>query len=83
MATLVNAGAAHYACTALVGTNKTGKLPKDENGYYTVIPGALDVFNGNGAYYPFETGKHIFEESLLPLSGTMPLSINKPLHTDK
>ena len=63
MATLVNAGAAHYACTALVGTNKTGKLPKDENGYYTVILGALDVFNGNGAYYPFETGKHIFEES--------------------
>lgn len=53
----------NYTCTALVGTNKTGKLEPDESGYYTLVVGALDVFNSAGSYYPLETGKLLFEDS--------------------
>lgn len=54
---------AAYACTALVGTNKAGKLKPDAKGYYTLVLGALDVFNSNGAFYPLQTAKHVFESS--------------------
>lgn len=54
---------AAYSCTALAGTNKAGKLTPDEDGYYTLVLGALDVFNSGGAYYPLETAKHVFEKS--------------------
>lgn len=54
---------AAYSCTALVGTNKAGKLTPDENGYYTLVLGALDVFNSVGAFYPLGTAKHVFEAS--------------------
>lgn len=54
---------AAYSCTALVGTNKAGKLTPDENGYYTLVLGALDVFNSVGAFYPLGTAKHVFEGS--------------------
>lgn len=49
-------------CTALNGVNKTGKLAPDENGYYTVILGALDFKNSIGAVYPSATAKHFFKE---------------------
>lgn len=54
---------AHFACTALVGTNKTGKLPVDENGYYTVVLGAFDFYNSANEYYPFASAKELFKES--------------------
>lgn len=54
---------ATYACTALKGTNKQGKLTPDENGYYELVLGALNFFNSVGAFYPFEPAKQIFEES--------------------
>ena len=31
---------ASYSCTALVGSNKTGVLKPDADGYYTVVLGA-------------------------------------------
>ncbi len=52
-----------YSCTALVGSNKTGKLTPDADGYYTLVVGGLDVYNSAGAFYPLNTGKKIFEES--------------------
>lgn len=54
---------AKYSCTALMGTNKVGKLKCDEDGYYTMVVGALNVFNSAQAYYPLDTGKKLFEES--------------------
>lgn len=54
---------ATYICTALAGTNKAGILKPDEDGYYTVVLGALDVYNSSGAFYPFESAKQIFKES--------------------
>ncbi len=53
----------HYACTALLGTNKTGELKPDEHGYYYLCLGALNFFNSAGIYYDYESSKHIFESS--------------------
>lgn len=52
-----------YGCTALAGTNKAGVLPRDEEGYYTVIVGALDVHNQSGAFYHLKTAEKLFESS--------------------
>ena len=57
------AATATYSGTSLIGTNKTGKLPCDENGYYTVILGALDTFNSAGAYYPLEPSRQLLDSS--------------------
>lgn len=38
-----------YTSSAFVG--KKGILPKDENGYYTVVLGALNVYNSASEYY--------------------------------
>lgn len=54
---------ASFACTALVGSNKAGILKPTEDGYYTVVLGALNVFNSAGAFYPFEAAKQLFQES--------------------
>lgn len=54
---------ASFACTALVGTNKAGVLKCDADGYYTVVLGALNIFNSAGAFYPFESAKQVFKES--------------------
>lgn len=54
---------ATYSCTALMGTNKTGVLKCDKDGYYEITLGALDFFNSAGAFYVFEGAKHLFEES--------------------
>lgn len=54
---------ASYSCTALVGTNKSGVLRPTEDGYYTVVLGALNVFNSGGAYYALEPAKALFDES--------------------
>lgn len=54
---------ATFSCTALMGTNKAGLLKPDENGYYTVVLGALDTYNSAGDFYPFESAKELFKES--------------------
>lgn len=51
------------SCTALLGTNKAGTLKCDADGYYTVVLGALDVYNSTGAYYPEASARHLFEQS--------------------
>lgn len=52
-----------YGCTALAGKNLKGEIPKDEDGYYTVVIGGLNVYNSAGAYYAYESGKALFEAS--------------------
>lgn len=52
-----------FSCTALNGTGKQGKLPKDADGYYTMPIGALNVFNSNGQFYPYEAAKELFTDS--------------------
>lgn len=52
-----------YGCTALVGSNKVGKLTPDEAGYYTVVVGALNAFNSGGAHYPMDPAKKLFDSS--------------------
>ena len=51
------------SCTALNGTNKAGTLKADADGYYTVVLGALDVYNSGGAFYPEASARHLFEQS--------------------
>ncbi|QVD49081.1 hypothetical protein LUCX_11 [Xanthomonas phage vB_XciM_LucasX] len=51
------------SCTALVGTNKAGTLKPDADGYYTVVLGALDVYNSSGAFYPEAPARHLFQQS--------------------
>ena len=52
-----------FACTSLVGTNKVGLLKKDENGYYEMVVGALNMYNSAGMYYVYEQAKELFESS--------------------
>ena len=52
-----------FACTSLAGTNKCGQLKKDENGYYELVVGALNVFNSAGQYYVYEQAKELFQSS--------------------
>ncbi len=54
---------AHYSCTALKGTNKKGVIKPDAEGAYTVVLGALNVFNSGGAFYPEEYAKRHFEDN--------------------
>ncbi len=52
-----------YGCTALVGTNKTGKLSPDSDGYYELVLGGLDCYNSGGAFYPLSSARGLFEKS--------------------
>lgn len=54
---------ATYACTALAGSNKAGILKPDADGYYTVVLGAMDVYNSAGSFYPWESAREVFKES--------------------
>lgn len=52
-----------YTCTALAGVNKAGKLPRDADGYYEVVLGALDVWNSAGEWYTFNGAKDLIGNS--------------------
>ncbi len=52
-----------FTCTRLFGTNKVGDLKKNERGYYTMVIGALNMFNSAGMYYRADAAKQFFEES--------------------
>ena len=52
-----------FAATKLSSAGKKGILTPDENGYYTMCIGALNVFNSAGAYYTLEGAKTLFEKS--------------------
>lgn len=59
----MNLNSVRFACTSLAGVNKAGKLKKDEQGYYEVVVGALNVFNSAGQFYVYEQAKSLFEQS--------------------
>lgn len=59
----MNSQRAVFSATALQGTNKKGELKPDNDGYYTVVLGGLNVYNSAGAYYPLASAKVLFEES--------------------
>lgn len=50
-----------FACTSLIGRNKAGLLPVDENGYREMIVGGLNVFNAANQYYPLEGVQELFD----------------------
>lgn len=52
-----------FACTSLAGVNKAGTLKKDDQGYYEVVVGALNVFNSAGQYYVYEQTQELFKSS--------------------
>lgn len=59
----MNLNSVVFACTSLTGVNKVGTLKQDENGYYPMVVGALNVFNSGGSFYPLAGAKQLFEES--------------------
>ena len=52
-----------FACTSLAGVNKAGVIKPDENGYYELVVGALNVFNSAGQFYVYEQAKELFQSS--------------------
>jgi hypothetical protein len=52
-----------FACTALAASNKVGVLKKDDNGYYELVVGALNVYNSIGQYYVYDQARDLFESS--------------------
>lgn len=52
-----------FGCVSLIGRNKTGNLPRDENGYYEIVVGGLNVFNSANQYYPYDAARMLFESS--------------------
>lgn len=49
--------------TVFSSKNKTGVIRPDENGYYTLVLGALNTYNSAGEYYTAEGALSLFEES--------------------
>lgn len=56
----MNFNSIRFSCTALAGTKKQGRLPKDSDGYYTLPVGGLNVFNSAGDYYTAQGAKELF-----------------------
>ena len=52
-----------FSCTSLAGSNKVGILKPDENGYYEMVVGALNVYNSAGQFYVYEQAKELFQSS--------------------
>lgn len=55
--------AVRFGSTALAGTNKAGIIPKDADGYRTMIVGGLNIFNSAGQWYSYDGAKALFESS--------------------
>jgi hypothetical protein len=53
----------NFSCTTLAGTKKQGILRPDDNGYYTMPIGGLNVFNSAGEFYTYEGAKELFTSS--------------------
>ena len=52
-----------FSCAILANKNKQGILRPDDDGYFTVILGALDVYNSVGEFYTYSGAKQLFESS--------------------
>jgi len=57
------AATVRFTCTALDNTGKQGILNKDDDGYYTVVLGALGVYNSAGQFYEHQEAVKLFEGS--------------------
>ena len=57
------ANSVKFECTSLAGSSKVGNLKRDENGYYPMVVGALNVYNSAGQYYVYEQAKELFQQS--------------------
>ena len=53
----------NFSCTTLAGTKKQGILKPDDNGYFTMPVGGLNVFNSAGEFYTYEGAKELFTSS--------------------
>jgi hypothetical protein len=56
-----------FKSTALKGTGKLGILRPNDNGYYRMPLGALNVFNSVGQYYTVDGARELFEGNSSPL----------------
>lgn len=54
-----------FTSTKLSMLGKEGVLKKDASGYYTVVLGALNIFNSMGEYYVADGARKLFESSSL------------------
>lgn len=52
-----------FSSTRLQQRNKTGILPCDEEGYYTMPVGGLNAYNSAGQFYVLNGVKQLFEDS--------------------
>ncbi|WP_144106707.1 S80 family phage morphogenetic serine protease [Paraburkholderia sp. BCC1886] len=52
-----------FGFTALNGTNKAGTLRPDDDGYYEVVLGGLNIYNSVDQFYPYEPAKDLFTGS--------------------
>lgn len=52
-----------FTATKLANSNKQGILKPDENGYYEIIVGGLNITNSIGEYYTLKNAEKLFEES--------------------
>jgi hypothetical protein len=55
-----------FACTSLDGVNRAGIIKVDENGYYPMVVGALNMFNSAGEFYEAEEAKSLFTDQSGP-----------------
>jgi hypothetical protein len=53
----------HFTSMKLAAKGKKGILPCDNDGYYKLVVGGLNVFNSAGQYYVLEGAKQLFEQS--------------------
>lgn len=52
-----------FTCTSLQGTPKKGVLTPDQDGYYVMPVGGLNILNSAGQWYDYEGAKALFEGS--------------------
>lgn len=52
-----------FTATKLANKGKEGILKPDEQGYYTIVIGGLNIFNSVGEYYTADGAKQLFEQS--------------------
>lgn len=52
-----------FTSTKLQNINKQGKLKKDQDGYYEIVIGGLNIANSSGIVYVLDGAKKLFEDS--------------------
>lgn len=52
-----------FTSTKLAAKGKAGLLKPDDQGYYTMVIGGLNMFNSVGEYYAADGAKQLFEQS--------------------